>query len=70
MMRKIGIPVAIGATFNTLYNIVDTIYGGAISDQALAALSLTFPIFFILLALGIGFSQGTSALIGKRSGAR
>ena len=68
MMRKISIPVAIGATFNTLYNVVDTIYGGLISDQALAALGLSFPIFFVLIALGIGFSQGNTALIGTALG--
>lgn len=68
MMRKIAIPVAIGATFNTLYNIVDTIYGGLISDRALAALSLSFPIYFILIALGFGFGQGNTALIGTALG--
>ena len=53
MTRKIGIPVAVGATFNTLYNVVDTIYGGLISDDVLAALSLSFPIFFLLIAFGL-----------------
>ncbi len=65
MIRKIGIPVSIGAFFNTMFNVVDTIYGGLISDQALAALSLAFPITFIVLALGFGFSLGVTALIGN-----
>ncbi|MEM7330841.1 MAG: MATE family efflux transporter [Chloroflexota bacterium] len=68
MIRKIGLPVAIGATFNTLFNVVDTIYGGLISDQALAALSISFPIYFIIVALGFGFSQGNTALIGNALG--
>ena len=68
MMRKIGTPVAVGATFNTLYNVVDTMYGGLISDQALAALSLSFPIFFFIIAAGFGFSQGNTALIGNSLG--
>ncbi len=68
MTRKIGIPVAVGATFNTLYNVVDTIYGGLISDDVLAALSLSFPIFFLLIAFGYGFAQGTTALIGNSMG--
>ena len=55
MIRKIGTPVAIGAFFNTMFNVVDTIYGGLISDQALAALSLAFPITFVIIALGFGF---------------
>ena len=68
MIRKIGIPVSIGAFFNTMYNVVDTIYGGLISNQALAALSISFPIYFIIVALGFGFSQGNTALIGNALG--
>ena len=68
LMRKIGVPVGVGAFFNTMYNVVDTIYGGMISDQALAALSLSFPIYFIVIAIGYGFSQGNTALIGNALG--
>jgi len=68
LMRKIGVPVGVGAFFNTMYNVVDTIYGGMISDQALAALSLSFPIYFIIIAIGYGFSQGNTALIGNALG--
>ncbi len=69
MIRKIGTPVAIGAFFNTMFNVVDTIYGGLISDEALAALSLAFPITFVIIALGFGFSIGCTALIGNALGA-
>lgn len=68
LMRQIATPVSIGAFFNTMFNVVDTIYGGAISDEALAALSLSFPIFFIIFALGIGFSTGNTALMGNALG--
>ena len=68
LMRQIGVPVGIGAFFNTMYNVVDTFYGGLISDQALAALSLSFPIYFIIVAIGFGFSQGNTALMGNALG--
>lgn len=68
MIRKIGIPVGIGAFFNTMFNVVDTIYGGMISDEALAALSLGFPISFVIIALSFGFSIGGTALIGNALG--
>ncbi|MGB1253022.1 MAG: MATE family efflux transporter, partial [Candidatus Promineifilaceae bacterium] len=68
MIRKIGIPVGIGALFNTMFNVVDTIYGGLISDEALAALSLAFPITFVIIALSFGFSIGGTALIGNALG--
>ncbi len=68
LIRRIGIPVSIGAFFNTMFNVVDTYYGGLISDEALAALSLSFPIFFIIIALGFGLSSGNAALIGNALG--
>lgn len=69
LIRKIGIPVAIGVLFNNLFQIVDTFYAGTISKEALAALALSFPIYFIIIGLASGFGTGTSALIGNALGA-
>ncbi|MEM7345796.1 MAG: MATE family efflux transporter [Chloroflexota bacterium] len=68
LIRKIGIPVSIGAFFNTMFNVVDTYYGGLISNDALAALSLSFPVYFIIIALAFGLSFGNTALIGNALG--
>ena len=70
LIRKIGIPVSIGIFFNTMFNVVDTFYGGMISEETLSALSLSFPIYFILIALGFGMGTGTTALIGNALGAK
>jgi putative MATE family efflux protein len=40
-----------------------------ISTQALASLSLSFPVFFIIIAMGMGISTGTTALIANALGA-
>ncbi len=69
LIRQIAIPVSIGFFFYTMFNVVDTFFGGLISTQTLAALSLSFPVFFIILAMGSGFSTGTTALIGNALGA-
>jgi putative MATE family efflux protein len=69
LLRQIAIPVSIGLFFHTMFNVVDTFFGGLISTQALAALSLSFPVFFIIIAMGSGFSIGTTALIGNALGA-
>jgi len=68
LIRRLAIPSSVGMFFNTMYNVVDTYYAGNLSTDALAALSLTFPIFFFLLAVGLGFSSGTTALIGNALG--
>ena len=69
LIRRIAIPASIGFFFNTMFNVVDTYFAGLISIHALAALSLSFPIFFIIIAMGAGISQGSTALIANAIGA-
>lgn len=68
LIRQLAIPASVGFFFNTMYNVVDTYYGGLISTQAIAALSLSFPVFFVIVSLGSGISTGTSALISHSLG--
>lgn len=69
LLRAIAVPAGTGFFFNTMFNVVDTLYGGRISTQALAALSLSFPVFFLVIALAAGISSGATALIGHALGA-
>jgi len=68
LIRQLAIPASIGFFFNTMYNVVDTFYGGLESTEALAALSLSFPIFFTIIALGSGIGTGATALIANALG--
>ena len=68
LVRRLAIPAGTGFFFTTMFNIVDTWYGGRLSTTALAAMSLSFPVFFIILALGAGVSTGATALIGNALG--
>ncbi|PPR53455.1 MAG: hypothetical protein CFH16_01008, partial [Alphaproteobacteria bacterium MarineAlpha5_Bin6] len=54
--------------FQTLYNIVDTYFAGKISAEALSAIAQTFPVFFIIIAMGVGISIGITALIANALG--
>ena len=69
LIRKLAVPASVGLVFNTLFNVVDTYYGGLMSTAALAAMSLTFPVFFIILSMGMGMGTGTTALISQSLGA-
>jgi putative MATE family efflux protein len=69
LIKMIAIPASIGFFFNTMYNVVDTFYAGLISTQAIAALALSFPVFFLIIAMGSGISTGASALIANALGA-
>ncbi len=68
LIRAIAVPASIGFFFNTMFNVVDTYYGGRLSTDALAALSLSFPVFFMIIALGSGIATGTTALISNAIG--
>ena len=65
---NIAIPSSIGTMFQTFYNIVDTFFAGKISPEALAAIAQTFPVYFIIIAIGIGISIGSTALISNSIG--
>jgi putative MATE family efflux protein len=69
LIAQLAIPASIGMFFNTMFNVVDTYFSGLISTEAIAALSLSFPVFFVILAIGFGISTGTTALIANALGA-
>ena len=65
---KIAIPSSVGTIFQTLYNVVDTFFAGKISAEALSGIAQTFPVFFIIIAMGVGLSIGITALIANAMG--
>jgi putative MATE family efflux protein len=54
----------------TGFNIVDAIYVGRISAEAIAAVSLAFPIMFFIHAIGGGVDVGVTSLIARYMGAK
>lgn len=68
LLKQIAIPASTGMFFNTMYNVVDTFYAGLISTTAIAAMSLSFMIFFLIIGFGYGFSSAITALIGNAFG--
>lgn len=67
---KIAIPAGIGMMFHTFYNLIDTYWAGQFSAEGLAALSLSFVPFLLIISIGVGISQGTNALISNALGAK
>ncbi len=61
-VKRIAIPASVGMLFNTLFNVVDTYYAGKLSTDALAGMTISFPIFFIVIALSSGVGSGATAL--------
>ncbi|MGL1892726.1 MAG: MATE family efflux transporter [Spirochaetaceae bacterium] len=69
-MKRLAIPISVGLLFNTLYNIVDSFWAGQLSTDSLAALALNFPLYLLVMSLGIGFSAASGALIANSIGAK
>ena len=69
-IRVIAIPASVGFFFNTMFNVVDSYFAGQLGTAALAGLAISFPIFFLIIALSSGIGNGMSALsaiaLGKK----
>ena len=68
LLFKLSAPAIAGMIIQALYNIVDSIYVGRLSTDALSALSISFPVQMFLIAVGVGTGVGTSSLISRLLG--
>lgn len=68
-IRTLAIPASVGFLFQTMFNVVDTYFAGLIGTTAQAALSLAFPVFFIVISVGSGVQVGSTALVANAIGA-
>ena len=69
LLLSMGLPMALSMLVNSLYNIVDSFFVAQISEDAMTALSLVFPIQNFINAVGIGFGVGINAVISLHLGA-
>ena len=68
LLRKVTIPASVDSLFQTFYNLVDTWFAGRISAEAIGAIAKSFPIYFTIIAVGVGIGAATNALIGNSIG--
>ncbi|MBU7013939.1 MAG: MATE family efflux transporter [Theionarchaea archaeon] len=70
----LGWPVMISNLLHSMYNIVDTFWlgklGGIESTSAVAALQVSWPIIFLMIAIAFGFGSAGVALVSQYTGAR
>ncbi len=68
LLFKLSVPAIVGMLIQAMYNIVDSIFVGRLSTEALSALSVSFPIQMFLISVGVGTGVGTSSLISRLLG--
>lgn len=70
LVLSMSLPMVISMMVSSLYNIVDSYYVAQISEDAMTALSLVFPIQNLINAVAIGFAIGANAVISYHMGAK
>ena len=69
LIMSMGFPMMISMLVNSLYNIVDSFFVAKISEDAMTALSLAYPVQNFISAIAIGFGVGINAVIAYYLGA-
>ncbi len=69
LLLSLSVPMVISMLVNSLYNIVDSIFVAKISENAMTALSLVFPVQNLVNSIAVGFGVGISAVIAICLGA-
>ncbi len=62
-------PLVLGNLLQTVYNLADMFWVGQVSPEALAAVSLMFPLTFLFISTAMGLSAATIALVSQYVGA-
>lgn len=68
LLLNMSLPMMVSMLVQALYNIVDSIFVAKLSENALTAVSLAFPIQTLMIALGTGTGVGVNALLAKQLG--
>ncbi|GAB3637582.1 MATE family efflux transporter [Hymenobacter arcticus] len=69
-LLTLALPIVFGNLLQTGYQLVDAYWVGRLGASAVAAVAVSFPVNFLLLALGSGFSVAGSVLVAQNFGAR
>lgn len=65
LLISMSLPMMASMLVQALYNIVDSIFVSRVSEAALTAVSISFPIQNLMISLGVGIGVGVNALCPK-----
>lgn len=68
LILVMGLPAMFSMVMQALYNLVDSIFVAKISEEALTALSIAFPIQFIIIAIFLGVALGVNSYMSRKLG--
>jgi len=62
-------PIVVLQLLQVSYNFIDTVYLGRLSTDAVGAISLAFPLVFLLISIASGFTAAGAILVAQHTGA-
>ena len=68
LLLSMSLPMMVSMLVQALYNVVDSVFVSRISENALTAVSLAFPVQSLMIAIGVGTAVGVNALLSKTLG--
>ena len=68
LIITMSFPIMLSMLVQALYNIVDSAFVARISEDALTAVSLAFPVQLLMIAVATGTGVGVNALLSRRLG--
>lgn len=68
LLLSMAVPIMISMLVQALYNIVDSYFVSKVSENALNAVSLAFPVQNLMIAVGTGTGVGINAVLSKSLG--
>lgn len=68
LLISMSLPMIISMLVQALYNVVDSMFVAQISENALTAVSLAFPLQSLMIAVGVGTGVGVNAVLSKSLG--
>lgn len=68
LLLNMSLPMMISMLVQAMYNVVDSIFVSRVSENALTAVSLAFPLQTLLIAVGAGTGVGVNSLLSKSLG--
>lgn len=68
LLLNMSLPMMLSMLVQAMYNVVDSIFVSRVSENALTAVSLAFPLQTMLIAVGAGTGVGVNSLLSKSLG--
>ncbi len=70
LLVNMSLPLMASLLVQSLYNIVDGIFVARLSEDALTATSIAYPVQLLMIAVGVGTAVGINSLLSRLLGAR